>query len=140
MRKEKCWKNIALSTSMMLILLIPLNAKSNSEIKTNEHITQTKAIDQTVLVKGVVTDLSGPVIGASVIIKGTNVGIITDIDGRFVLDNVKVGSEIVITFIGYKKKVIQIKNGQPLSITLVEDSQQLQELVIIGYGQQKKSI
>lgn len=88
---------------------------------------------------GVVTDATGEsVIGASVMIKGTTVGTVTDLDGRFTLPGVKVGDVIQISFIGYVTQEIKW-NGKPMSVTLKEDSQALEEVVVVGYGTQKKS-
>lgn len=87
---------------------------------------------------GVVTDATGEsVIGASVMIKGTTVGTVTDLDGRFTLPGVKVGDVIQISFIGYVTQEIKW-NGKPMSVTLKEDSQALEEVVVVGYGTQKK--
>lgn len=88
---------------------------------------------------GVVTDAAGePMIGVSVMIKGTQGGAVTDIDGNFTLENVKKGSVLQISFLGYETKEVKW-TGSPLRITLNDDTQQLEELVVIGYGVQKKS-
>ncbi len=93
---------------------------------------------QNIAVKGVVKDTSGePIIGASVLEKGTTNGIITDLDGNFSLQ-AKKGSVLVVSFIGYKTQEVTVNSVQFLKITLLEDSKTLDEVVVIGYGTQRK--
>ncbi|MEA4885757.1 MAG: TonB-dependent receptor [Bacteroides graminisolvens] len=93
---------------------------------------------QNIAVKGVVKDTSGePIIGASVLEKGTTNGIITDLDGNFSLQ-AKKGSVLVVSFIGYKTQEVTVNSVQSLKITLLEDSKTLDEVVVIGYGTQRK--
>lgn len=91
------------------------------------------ATQQSGVCKGTVNDALGPVIGASVVVKGTTNGVITDIDGNFSLSDVKEGDIIQISFVGYKT-VEQVWNGKPLTVTLEEDSEVLDEVVITAYG------
>ena len=95
-------------------------------------------IYQNATVGGIVVDANGePVIGANVMVKGTNNGTITDIDGKFTLSNAK--GVLVISFIGYKTQEIQINgNERNLNIVLREDSELLDEVVVVGYGTMKK--
>ena len=87
---------------------------------------------------GVVKDATGEtVIGASVVVKGTTNGTITGLDGDFSLSGVKKGDIIQISFVGYKTQEIAW-NGSPINITLQDDSQALEEVVVVGYGTQKK--
>ena len=87
---------------------------------------------------GVVVDETGmTVIGASVVVKGTSNGAITDLDGKFTIKNAKPGDVIVITYVGYSPVEVTW-NGQPLNITLKEDTEMLEEVVVVGYGTQKK--
>ena len=88
--------------------------------------------------QGIVKDVNGEsIIGASVIVKGTTNGTITGLDGDFKLGNVNKGDLIQISFVGYK--TIELKwNGSPLTVTLKEDSETLDEVVVVGYGVQKK--
>ncbi|MDO4163399.1 MAG: TonB-dependent receptor [Bacteroides sp.] len=95
-------------------------------------------VQQTKKITGVVSDALGPIIGANVLEKGTTNGIITDIDGKFSL-NVQPGATIVISFIGYVSQEIKITNQTMLEITLKEDSEMLDEVVVVGYGTMKKS-
>lgn len=92
-------------------------------------------------VSGQVSDTQGdPVTGANVIVKGTTNGAITDIDGKFSLPDVEKGSIVEISFIGYLTQSMKINDNKPLLITFVEDSKALEEVVVVGYGVQKKSV
>ena len=96
----------------------------------------TQANAQELTVSGTVNDDFGPIIGASVLVKGTSNGSITDMNGEFTLSGVPAKGTLVISFIGYQTQEIQVNNQQKLSINLKEDSQQLQEVVVVavGYG------
>jgi Outer membrane receptor for ferrienterochelin and colicins len=86
-----------------------------------------------------VKDATGEsVIGASVVVKGTTNGTITDFDGNFSLDGIKKGDVIVISYVGYQTQEIKW-NGSPLNVILKEDSKTLSEVVVVGYGTQKKA-
>lgn len=88
--------------------------------------------------KGTIVDDFGPVAGASVIVKGTTNGTVTDMDGNFVLD-VKNGDVIQISFIGYLTQEIKYTGQSTLKVSLKEDTQKLEEVVVVGYGTQKKA-
>ena len=88
-------------------------------------------------IKGVVEDQLGPIAGANVVEKGTTNGTITDMDGNFSLE-VAPNSILVVSFIGYKEQQIPINNQKSFTIKLVEDFQALDEVVVVGYGTQKK--
>lgn len=90
-------------------------------------------------VTGMVTDTHGePIIGANVIEKGTTNGMITDLDGKFSLD-IEVNAILQVSYIGYISQEISVKNQNSLSVILAEDFQALEEVVVVGYGTQKKS-
>ena len=97
-------------------------------------ITDVKITQQNGSCTGIVKDTTGEtVIGASVVVKGTTNGTITGIDGDFSLSNVKQGDIIQISFVGYK--TVEVKwNGQPLNVTLKDDTEMLGEVVVTGYG------
>ena len=93
-----------------------------------------------VLVRGTVLDQAGEtVIGASIQVKGTTQGTITDIDGKFSLGVPNKKSIIVISFIGYATKELQVDTSKPMSIVLEEDTKVLDEVVVVGYQEVKKS-
>ena len=93
-----------------------------------------------VTLKGTVFDMSGnTVIGASVVLKGnTTIGTITDLDGNFQLAVPNDNATLVISFIGMKTKEVKVSSQKPVTVTLEDDSQQLEEVVVVGFGQQKK--
>lgn len=89
-------------------------------------------------ITGTVLDATGmPVIGANVMVKGTTNGTITDMDGKFSLD-VEKGATLVVSYIGFSDQEIKIGNQTSLSVTLKEDAEALDELVVVGYGTQTK--
>ncbi|WP_288123758.1 TonB-dependent receptor [Parabacteroides goldsteinii] len=89
-------------------------------------------------VTGVVKDHMGdPVIGANIVEKGTTNGTITNIDGRFSIE-VSPGATLIISYIGYLSKEIQVNNQRNIQVNLVEDTQTLGEVVVVGFGSQKK--
>ena len=102
-------------------------------------ITMT-AFGQNVNVSGTVTEASSgqPLPGVNVILKNTAKGASTDFDGNFTLNDVPLNSVIVISYLGFVTQEITIKNNQPLSISLQEDAESLDEVVVIGYGTQTK--
>ena len=96
-------------------------------------------VQQSGIVKGQVVDKSGePVIGATVKVNGSNTGTVTDFDGNFELKNVPAGGALTISYIGYKTQEVAYKNGQNLNVILEEDSETLQEVVVVGYGTMRK--
>ena len=94
---------------------------------------------QTKKVTGTVSDAMGPIIGASVMEKGTSNGAVTDFDGNFSL-NVSPGATLVISYIGYEKQEIRVGSQQVYNVTLREDANSLEEVVVVGYGVQKKKL
>lgn len=97
------------------------------------------AAQQHRLVSGTVTDAGGePVIGANITVKGTTNGTVTDLDGHFTLE-APAGSLLVVSYIGYLTKEVPAGDRTELSIRLTEDTQHLDEVVVVGYGVQKKS-
>ena len=101
-------------------------------------VSEMNIVQQGNVCKGIVKDANGEtIIGASVVVKGTTNGTITGLDGDFELSNVKKGETLQISFVGYQTKEI-VWNGQTLNVTLKEDTQLLDEVVVVGYGTQKK--
>lgn len=96
------------------------------------------AAQQSKKVSGVVQDAMGPVIGASVKVKGTNTGVATNLDGKFTL-SVNPGATLVVSYIGYVTKEVKVGNQTSLNIILEEDKKLLDEVVVVGYGTMKKS-
>ena len=90
-------------------------------------------------ITGTVVDAMGPVIGASIMEKGTTNGTVTDFDGNFSL-NVKPGATIVVSFIGFKTQEIAVGNQSTFNIKMEDDNAVLEEVVVVGYGVQKKKL
>ena len=90
-------------------------------------------------ITGTVVDAMGPVIGASVVEKGTTNGTVTDFDGNFSL-NVNPGATIVVSFIGFETQEIKVGNQTDFQITMKDDNAVLEEVVVVGYGVQKKKL
>ena len=98
------------------------------------------AFAQSKTVSGTVLDKTGEsVIGASVVVKGTTNGTITDFDGKFTLTNVPESGTIEISFVGYKTVNVAVKGQSTIKVILEEDTETLEEVVVVGYGVQKKS-
>ena len=101
-------------------------------------VSEVQITMQTVALKGqVVTESGEPVIGASVMLKGTSNGTITDLDGNFILNGTSKGT-LVISFIGYITQEIPMNGKTSLKVVLKEDTKTLDEVVVIGYGTQRK--
>ncbi len=99
---------------------------------------QAQATQENKQIEGIVTDVSGEtIIGANVSVKGTTIGSITDINGHFTL-SVPPNAILVISYIGYTTLEIPVGNNLNLSIILREDTQTLEEIVVVGYGVQRK--
>lgn len=99
----------------------------------------THANAQNITVTGTVTDNLGPVIGASIQVEGTSNGCITDIDGNYSLPNVPANATLVFSYIGYQSQKIAVGGKTKIDVKLSEDTQLLQEVVVVGYGVQRKS-
>lgn len=105
---------------------------ASSGIKSNE-------IKQNNTLKGTVVDQNGEsVIGASVVYKGTSIGVVTDFDGNFSLQVPSMTGTIVVSYVGYQTQEVAIQNRSNISITMKEDTELLDEVVVIGYGAVKK--
>ena len=89
-------------------------------------------------IKGTVVDATGePLIGVNVSVKGTTIGIITDIDGKYTLE-VPTNATLVFSYIGYRTQELPVGNQTTVNITMQEDTQNIDEVVVVGYGVQKK--
>lgn len=101
-----------------------------------DGITMTQ---QNGIVKGVVKDAKGePIIGATIKVKNATNATVTDLNGNFTLSNVSHGT-LLISYVGYLNKEVEFRSGQTLNITLAEDTKALEEVVVVGYGTQKKA-
>lgn len=104
-----------------------------------QGVDDVSVVAQTSKCSGIVLDASGlPIIGASVLVKGTTNGTVTNVDGKFNISNVKKGSMLQISYIGYKTKEVKY-NGTSLKIILEEDSKVLGEVVVTALGLSKQA-
>jgi len=122
-------------------LLVSAMALLGTGYSTNAHAAGApQEVQQaTKKITGSVVDAMGPVIGASVVEKGTTNGTVTDFDGNFTL-NVKPGATIVVSFIGFETQEIKVGNQDNFQITMKDDNAVLEEVVVVGYGVQKKKL
>mgnify|MGYP000537992903 CR=1 FL=1 len=101
-------------------------------------VTSVNAVQQSNVVKGRVLDANGePVIGATVKVQGTQNATVTDLDGNYTLNNVS-GSQLVISYIGYQSQTVDVKGKSSVNVTLREDNKTLNEVVVVGFGTQKR--
>lgn len=136
LRFTRVWEKHCLKTVVATLLLW---CAQSAQATTDTYKTQATASiqQQTVKATGVIIDNTGePLIGVSVKVQGTNTGTITDLDGKFSIDTPK-GAILEFSFIGYKTVTTEV-TGKELHITMQEDSKQLDEVVVVGYGSQKK--
>ncbi|MGL5272741.1 MAG: SusC/RagA family TonB-linked outer membrane protein [Phocaeicola sp.] len=114
------------------------NSPHNSTTNNNETTSLYEVMQQTTI-NGVVVDSKGePIIGATILEKGTTNGTITDFDGNFTL-SVEKGAKLLVSYIGYVSKEIVVTEAGNVKVTLEEDSESLEEIVVVGYGTQKKA-
>lgn len=98
------------------------------------------SIKAQITIQGTVSDASGnPIPGANIIVKGTTIGTVTDIEGKFSINAPDSTSILVFSFIGYISEEIKVGNQQEVNLSMTENIQTLDEIVVVGYGVQKKS-
>lgn len=119
-RRELLFVLCSLVTTVMLLFAVP-------------------AMAQNLSIKGKVTDKAGePIIGASVLVQGTSNGAVTDLDGAFTLTNVPTNATMKVSYIGYKPETVTVNGRTSIIVVLSEDNEMLEEVVVVGYGVQKK--
>lgn len=144
-----CWlKNIMPHTKTSILtaaflsfgLVVAAEAHAVEGTQTHHTVLSTQGITQnTKKLTGKVVDAKGEsIIGATVKVKGTGQGAITDIDGNFTLSVSNANPTLEISFVGYRTQTLKALAGTPLVITLEEDSKLLDEVVVVGYGTQKR--
>ena len=128
MKKQKRMNPWGRSTSWRRLLLLALLTVCSTVAMAQGRVT------------GKVVDASGePVIGASVAVKGTTNGAVTDLDGNYTISNVPAGATLTVSYIGYRTQNVSVGGKQSVNFTLKEDKQLLDEVVVVGYGVQRKS-
>ena len=126
-----------LTLSLLSQVMVCNTVKASSRIEAQSVLQSGKTFPK---VAGKIFDNNGdPIIGASVVVKGTSNGSVTDLDGNYAITNVPQGATLVVTYVGYKPKEIVANATTIKDIVLMEDSKTLNELVVIGYGTQRKA-
>lgn len=126
---------IVMSFISVAMVLSPVSVMALSK----NHELNLSITDHGNICRGLVVDEKGnPIIGATVQVKGTTNGVLTDLDGKFQIMHVDKGSTISIKYMGYKSQEV-VWNGQPIKIILKEDSKMLNEVVVVGYGAVRKA-
>lgn len=130
---QKCLVSWIMKLCILTVLVgpLPLQAAGSMENKANQQ-------NQKTITGTVVDEQNLPLIGVNILVKGTTIGTVTDFDGNFQID-VPANGVIKFSFIGYVDQEITIGNETTLNIVLKEDVQGLNEVVVVGYGTQKKS-
>lgn len=129
----KSFKSIGL---ILLAGTLNLPAISHAEVTLRQPAVDIS--QQSGKISGIVEDYLGPVVGASVVVKGTTNGTVTDMNGQFTLGGLKNGDIVVVSYIGYVTQEIKYTGQTALKISLKEDTQNLEEVVVVGFGTQKK--
>ena len=137
MNDIKFWKRTFLCGASLLLIAAGQVMAAGVDAMSTEGVAAVQQNGRTVTVT--VNDAMGPVIGANVLVKGTTIGSITDMDGNAVIQGVPNGAVIVVSYIGYITQEINLPNGQnALTVELKEDAETLDEVVVVGYGTQAK--
>lgn len=122
-------------TTMLMALALSSASLSYADTSVTPMVT---AAQQQTTCKGNIMDTNGdPIIGASIVVIGQKKATISDVDGNFTLPDVATGTTLTISYVGYKTQTV-VWNGKDLSITLHEDAESLEDVVVVGYGTQKK--
>ena len=128
-------KGVAIAIAMLVGGSSGILLRANTGVEENLIVTQTVRT-----IKGMVTDQNGePLIGCNVVVVGSQEGVITDLNGKFTLRVSDRAKQLKITYIGYVDQIVAIGNSPEIRITLKEDNNALEEVVVVGYGTQKKA-
>ncbi|WP_287132699.1 SusC/RagA family TonB-linked outer membrane protein [Bacteroides sp.] len=123
---------------LSLVLLALFGMATPYSVNAAENVPSSQSTQQAKKITGKVIDAAGePIIGASVLVKGSGTGAVTDIDGRFSVE-APVGSTLEVSFIGYKSVTIKVTNATAYNVTLQDDSQALDEVVVTAMGIKKE--
>ena len=123
---------------LSLVLLALFGMATPYSVNAAENLPSSQSTQQAKKITGKVVDATGePIIGASVAVKGTGTGAVTDIDGKFTV-NAPVGSTLEVSFVGYKTEMVKVTNATTYNVTLQDDSQALNEVVVTAMGIKKE--
>ena len=126
-------------TVLLVSACTSLGLVYSPQVYAASSIESVAGIQQTKKVTGTVQDTQGPVIGASIVEKGTSNGTVTDLDGNFTL-NVNPGATLVVSYIGYKTQNVVVGGNSTFNVKMASDDKSLDEVVVVGYGIQKKKL
>lgn len=128
--------------ALCLLSSVTVSASDNVAGKISDRPLHAEAVNGVLqsayTVTGTVNDDFGPVIGAAVVVRGTANGVVTDLNGKFQLSVDKKEVTLEISFVGYKKQLVKVQAGKPVTVTLKEDTEMLDEVVVVAFGTQKK--
>ena len=131
------WRQVFLGASLFLCGGYPIIAAEVGDLTPNVGTRSLQQDGRRVICA--ISDKAGPIVGANVLVKGTTIGNISDMDGRVILEGVPSNAILVVSYIGYVSQEIPLKSSQTnVRIQLVEDTQALDEVVVVGYGTQSK--
>jgi TonB-linked SusC/RagA family outer membrane protein len=132
-------KKVSSALALASVCLLAFTGMTPAMANPSEAAPLQQPQQRGIVVKGIVTDQSGePITGANVILKGTQKGTITDIDGNFTLDVPGPNSVLLVSFVGYEAQEVTPGSRGQVKVTLLEDSELLEDVVVIGYGTQRK--
>ena len=130
--------NLKMKLSILFVVLTLFTLQANTSYKKDtKDLTYKK--EQQKEISGTVSDADGPLPGANVIVKGTSNGVTTDFDGNYTIDNVASDAILTISFVGYKTQEVNVNGQSIINITLTEDANQLDEVIVTGYTSERKS-
>ena len=138
---NKCYKRKlhARKYSSVAMLSLALSTSAIYASAESTEILSAQVVQQTVTIQGSVVDDKGePVIGANIQVEGTTVGTITDFDGKFSFEGPS-NATLIVSYIGFHSQTVKVKGNAPVKIRLKEDTEVLSEVVVVGYGTQKKA-
>lgn len=129
--------NLNFSKTTVILGLLTAGLTVSPQMLIASSASSVQAVQQSKKITGSVTDAMGPLIGATIQEKGTSNGTVTDMDGNFSL-NVKPGATLVVTYVGFTTQEIPVTNQSTLNIRMQEQGKSLNEVVVIGYGSQRR--
>ncbi|MBN1144790.1 MAG: TonB-dependent receptor [Bacteroidales bacterium] len=134
-------KFVRLARYLMLLTLLfaagTLQGKANA--RDTDHETTNTSLQQQQISGAVIDEFGNPLIGATIRVNGTNTGTVTDAEGKFSVSVPGPDAVLIVTFIGYLEQEVPVAGQTQISVTMVPDIESLQEIVVVGYGTQKRT-
>ncbi|QDH81302.1 TonB-dependent receptor [Echinicola soli] len=133
-------KRMITSKNVLWCLLLIIGTGAYKEVFASVDTGLRSETQEAIDISGIVVDQEGePLIGVTILAKGTNNGTATDLEGKFTLSGVKDDAILIVSYIGYETQEVNVAGQRNMTITLIEDTQSLDEVVVVGYGTQRKS-